>query len=80
LKRHPLGASIGARAGTGARLDLGNGIWGREKISEQRYSGKPDGVAGTPKKMSTDNSQQTKDFVLIGIVRYVSMCIFYRNH
>ena len=25
--------------------------------SEQRYSGKPDGVAGTPKKMSTDNGQ-----------------------
>jgi len=35
-------------AGTGA--GLGNGIWVRGEISEQRYSGKPDGAAGTPKK------------------------------
>ena len=30
--------------GTGA----GYGIWGRVRGSEQRYSGKPDGFAGTP--------------------------------
>ena len=37
-----------------------------EKFSEQRYSGKPDGVAEAeperPKKKSTDNCQQTTDF------------------
>ena len=33
-------------SGTGAGFE--NGILERGKISEQRYSGKPDGVAGTP--------------------------------
>ena len=46
-------------AGTG--FGNGDGIWERERDletgageSEQRYSGKPDGFAGTPKNMSTD--------------------------
>ena len=43
------------RAGTG--FGSGNGIWERERDlgaggSEQRYSGKPDGVAGTPKSIN----------------------------
>ena len=31
--------------------------------SEQRYSGKPDGVAGTPREKSTVNGQQSTDFI-----------------
>ena len=58
-----------------AERDLGTGNWiwefgnrflSEEKFSEQRYSGKPDGVAEAeperPKKKSTDNCQQTTDF------------------
>ena len=78
MKRHPLGASIGARAGTGAGYE--DGFVSGEVLASKDIAESPTALAGTPKKMSTDNSQQTKDFVLIGIVRYVSMCIFYRNH
>ena len=34
----------------------------RSLRSEQRYSGKPDGVAGTPRK--NDKSRKTKDFLM----------------
>ncbi len=41
---------------------FGNKTWERgENKSEQRYSGKPDGFAGTPKKKTTVNGLQTTD-------------------
>ena len=53
------GRELGTGAGTGAGIGNGNGNWERERDgiwgagrrwSEQRYSGKPDGLAGTHTK------------------------------
>ena len=51
--RYALGIGVASFAsffgGTGTGVENENGIW--ERGCEQRYSGKPDGAAGTPKTM-----------------------------
>ena len=61
---------------------FGSGLWGRERdfragagfgsgwgLSEQRYSGKPDGVAGTPKSINKQKKAAISDNFFVGVAR-----------
>ena len=65
-------ASFASHAGRGAGMGMGkgsgngNGILGAGwRWSEQRYSGKPDGVAGTPKEKKDNKSTRQRVYKLL---------------